>query len=227
MLAGLQRRSSLVRVRLCSSRRDIWIRAGTTDLNTMREVWAGGEYDLPITAPATILDGGAHIGLTSVFFTTKWPGVRVLAVEPASENFELLVRNTRGLGSIEVLNAALWSNPAELVLRDPGRGHSALMIPESQSACAIEITHGVTVSELFDSRGWCRIGLLKLDIEASEIEVLSFSSDWIERVDTLAVELHDRLRPGCTRIYREATERFPHRISIGRVELASRTSVSN
>ena len=36
-----------------------------------------------------------------------------------------------------------------------------------------------------------------MDIEGAEIGALR-DSGWLERVDTLMVELHDRFRPGCS-----------------------------
>ena len=42
------------------------------------------------------------------------------------------------------------------------------------------------------------INLLKLDIESEEKEVLSTADQWIEKVKTIAVELHDWLKPECS-----------------------------
>ena len=35
-----------------------------------------------------IMDCGAHIGLATLWFAVKFPGARIFAIEPASENFE-------------------------------------------------------------------------------------------------------------------------------------------
>ena len=43
-----------------------------------------------------------------------------------------------------------------------------------------------------------RIDVLKIEIEGSEFEVLNHSAPWIDSVQTLIIELHDRFRPGCT-----------------------------
>src|SRR5215204_1499492 len=43
-----------------------------------------------------------------------------------------------------------------------------------------------------------RIDLLKMDIEGAEADVLASADEWIDRVDTLVVELHDRHHPGCS-----------------------------
>jgi FkbM family methyltransferase len=210
-MAGLARFIPLVRIRLADSGRDVWIRGGSTDVPTLFEVWAKRAYDLPIPPPETIVDAGANIGLATVFFALRWPGVRVIAVEPEQRNYELLERNTRGLAGVEPVAAALWSAPCELAVLDPGRGPAAYLIPAAAApARQIGTTRGVTVANLCDSAGWARVGLLKLDIEGSEIEVLDSSRSWIDRVDALIVELHDRILPGCTAAYERATRGFGH-----------------
>jgi predicted O-methyltransferase YrrM len=41
-----------------------------------------------------ILDCGANIGLSSIWFARKYPRATVIAVEPESENFRMLTMNT-------------------------------------------------------------------------------------------------------------------------------------
>ena len=52
------------------------------------------------------------------------------------------------------------------------------------------------------------IDLLKMDIEGAEKDVLEKSSGWIDRVDVLCAELHDRICMGCDRAFYLATKDF-------------------
>jgi hypothetical protein len=52
------------------------------------------------------------------------------------------------------------------------------------------------------------IDILKIDIEGAEREVLRDPSAWIGNVDTLIVELHERLKLGCNRSFYNATNGF-------------------
>jgi hypothetical protein len=45
------------------------------------------------------------------------------------------------------------------------------------------------------------IDILKIDIEGAEKEVFEDSSLWIDKVDSLIVELHERMKPGCNRTF--------------------------
>ena len=51
------------------------------------------------------------------------------------------------------------------------------------------------------------IDLLKVDIEGAEKEVFE-DCDWMQRVDCLIIELHDRFKPGCSRAVNSVTREF-------------------
>src|SRR2546430_860864 len=42
-----------------------------------------------------IIDAGANIGASVIWFATRYPGAQIVAVEPAPNNCDLLVFNTR------------------------------------------------------------------------------------------------------------------------------------
>ena len=61
------------------------------DFATFEEVILKEDYNLNINFnPSTIIDGGANIGLTSVFFANRYPKAEIVAVEPEEGNFEML-----------------------------------------------------------------------------------------------------------------------------------------
>lgn len=61
----------------------------------------------------------------------------------------------------------------------------------------------MTVEDIMERFNLDRIDLLKVDIEGAEKEVFSDSDavKWIDAVDAIEVELHDRFRPGCSRAF--------------------------
>jgi len=74
-----------------------------------------------------------------------------------------------------------------------------------------EIIHevqGMTVDTIMREQGIDHIDVLKIDIEGSEREVFRDPSSWIDKVDTLIVELHERLKLGCNRSFYNGTNGF-------------------
>jgi FkbM family methyltransferase len=212
------RLSETVRVRLVPDGIDVWLRPGVTDMVTLAQVWGWRQYDLPITSPATVIDGGANIGLSALFFAFRWPNSQIVAVEPDPGNFALLERNLGSVRNVRAVRAALWESSSDsLVLLNPGAPPNEYRVEYGQGD-----VRGMTVAELCQAEGWARIGVLKLDIEGAEVEVLRSSSAWIDRVDVLVVELHDDINKGCSQAFRDATTHFENHRREGELDIAWR-----
>lgn len=57
----------------------------------------------------------------------------------------------------------------------------------------------VTVSKLLEDSDFDRIDILKIDIEGAEKELFSTNSKkWLNKVNIIVLELHDRMRKGCS-----------------------------
>ena len=190
-------------------RRDpLWLRPASTDLMTFREIFLARDYDFGLPGPVySIVDAGANIGLAAVFFAHAHPQAQVIAIEPEQENFRLLERNAAPYPNIVPLRAALWASAGEVELADPGRGENGFVVGAPQERVIDRVT-AVTVAQLLERYGIARLGLLKIDIEGSEKEVFEAADPWIDRVDTVVAELHDRFKPGCHEAFVHATQRM-------------------
>ena len=57
------------------------------DLAVLREIFIEKEYDwFPIENPKVIIDLGAHFGDTSLYYHSRFPDAKIIAVEPSPEN---------------------------------------------------------------------------------------------------------------------------------------------
>jgi FkbM family methyltransferase len=198
----------------------VLIRLGSSDVSVFNGVFCWQEYGWDIKDdPRTIIDAGAYTGLSAIYFTLRYPGVRIIAVEASESNYSLLVRNTARFDNIETVHAALWSQSGSLVVTDPGTGLWGLQVSEvgaqrsaadGDGAKAIEDSvRAVTVDDVLRDYNLDRVNLLKVDIEGSEREVFSRPDPWIHRVDAICIELHDWFKAGCSRSFFCAVEDFP------------------
>ena len=176
----------------------IWARPGTSDVATFDEVFLAREYELPFEDfyPSHILDLGANVGYASLYFANRWPRAQILAVEPDAQNTNLLARNTRGWPRIDRVQAAVWAHPARVCVANPGDAPNAFRMRELAEAPS-ESVDAFTVTQLIERMGCARLDLLKMDVEGAEIEILRESGEWLDRVDVMVIELHDRFLPGC------------------------------
>ena len=190
------------------------LRPGTSDLPTWAEVVGLEDYavverllrqrsGLPVR---TIVDAGANIGLTSLYFAQAFPECRILAIEPDPDNFEMLVHNVRRLKDrVDCVRAAFWPvdeplqmNPepfrggrewARTVrrLEDPAGGGGAGRVPV------------VTPSGADARLGGGGVDLLKIDIEGAEAEFFADVErcrNLLARTGAIAIEVHpERIDP--------------------------------
>jgi len=132
-----------------------------------------------------IIDGGANIGLSILFFKTLYPDCLLTAFEPDPKVFAVLEENVRVHGSegVELLQRALWFEETSLDFASEGADGGRVTRDKSAgSAC-------VQTARLRDFLG-DQIDFLKLDIEGAETEVLIDCADRLENVSNLFVEYH-------------------------------------
>jgi hypothetical protein len=53
-----------------------------------------------------------------------------------------------------------------------------------------------------------KIDILKIDIEGSEKEVFNNCISWIDNVNSIIVELHERMKKGCNKSFYKVTKKF-------------------
>ena len=190
----------------------VHLRLGTTDLDVLVQVFNPREVAIPWTrSPRVIVDAGANIGLTTIYYASRYPQARVLAIEPEARNFALLAKNARPYPNVVPLQAALWSADTRLVVIDPGLGFWGFQTanPSAHTAGAPrQEVAAITLGRLMRQYDIGQIDLLKVDIEGSEKEVFESIGPWLGRVGVILIELHDRLKMGCSRSFYNATKDF-------------------
>lgn len=196
--------------------RQVHLRKGTSDLHVFRQVLAFEQYktkQLKQEKVKTIIDLGANIGLSVLYLKSKYPGARIIAVEPDKENFDLLVKNVAGLADVHCVNKAIWHSSRTLGLFDTGGGAYSYLVKEE---CDEEkaVIRSVSINELLEEYKISSIDLLKIDIEGSEKELFAVNyKEWLPKVGCVVIELHDWFRPGCAASFFRAVSSREYNLS--------------
>lgn len=172
------------------------------DIETFDCVFEERCYDIAYKSVKYVVDAGAHIGLSAIFYALKYPDAKILAIEPDDGNYELLVSNTRNFPGIKTLKAGLWSHRTNLGISNPEDESWGFQVVEKKSGLK-----AITVQDAMRELDTEYVDLMKINIEGSEVEVLSSSRDWIDNVRFMLVSLHDDFRPGCTEALEKAISR--------------------
>jgi FkbM family methyltransferase len=156
-------------------------------------VLAGHEYPslrLPGWSPATILDIGANVGASAVFFALAWPEATIHCFEPSPSTERFLRDNTSWLPGIEVHPYGLLDTDTTLRLY-AGTSQCA----QASVALSVE-TRADRYEDIRLVRARNAIGsppgpiLLKIDTEGCEIPILQDIAYLLDDVDILFVEYH-------------------------------------
>jgi FkbM family methyltransferase len=204
--------------------RKYYLRLNSTDPLVWFSVFIQEDYGaiLPFE-PRVIVDAGAYIGLTAIYFANRYPEAEIIALEPDPENYRLLIRNVGRFDRIHPVNAALWFEDTELPLyrRPEGAWASSIHSVGLRPGCskADHLIPGMPIETIMSRFGVSDIDVLKVDIEGAEKDVFERSSVWIDRVGAVLIETHDRLRAGCSEAVTAGTPGF------ARVPISSMTNL--
>lgn len=217
LLSAIRGKSTRVPLLLRMERPDVrhpfYLRVPSSDVSACEQIFIRRDYDFEARRPPrVIVDAGANIGLASILFANRFPAARIIAIEPEASNFRLLQRNVAPYGNITAIQGALWHENRPIRLVDPSLGNWGFMTraaEEGEGPGSLPGSiPGMTMDALMESQDIDRIDILKMDIEGAEREVFMDSSAWLHRVDSLVVELHERLKPGCNRSFYNGTAGF-------------------
>lgn len=183
----------------------VYLRKGSSDIYCFQEIFSYKEYDIDLDyEPKTIIDGGANIGLASVFFANKYPQATVIPIEPERTNFELLKKNTEGYKNVVPLRNAI-SNQSGLSINvvDTGGGNWAFrteLADSSQQSEASNQVETITIPDIVKKYDFKTIDVLKIDIEGAEAQLFENGyEEWLPITRCLIIELHDRLAWGSSK----------------------------
>lgn len=136
-----------------------------------------------------IIDTGANIGASSVWFSSTFPRSKIIAIEPQKDNFDLLSKNTENKTNIKTIHGAMASQCGTIKLFDPGHGEWGYRTNQN----GVNPIAEVDTSNLIPANSTPFI--LKMDIEGAEAEVFSKNTETFEEFPLIIIELHDWMLP--------------------------------
>lgn len=194
------------------------LRVNTADLSTFREIFLREEYAIQLPSsiqPRVIIDAGANIGFTTLFFARQYPQATIFSLEPDLGNFEYLKKNTTGYHSITPLQLALWDKNGTIEITDKGYGVRGFMVEESNPLQSNTSVPSATLATFIQDHKIASIDIVKIDIEGSEKEVFSKDTEkWLPITQCLIIELHDRMKAGCSQAVFKVMSQYNFEFSI-------------
>lgn len=195
---GLQVIPILIRSRFASENKIVTATIGNVHVTApsysvlielYNEIFVREIYSVALTnSNPLIIDGGANIGMATLYFKTKFPGATIHAFEPDARNFELLKTNVKANSLHNVIEI-------ECALSDKN-GSVPFFIASGHlnSSIADQSNIHVLSKRLSSVLGDSVADLVKLDIEGGEALVIQdlVLNQKLEQVRNFVIEFHPR-----------------------------------
>lgn len=181
------------------------LRRDNSDIEVLKQVILEEEYKIlveylsknkDIDKEIIIIDGGANVGYTSVFFNKYFPKAKILAIEPVLENCEILKENflLNRISNFEILNGGIHYEDSILLINNKfrdGKSWSTTLIQQNSNInnqTSIDVFSLQTIMKKYNISN---IDILKLDIEGSEKGLFTNDTSWLSYVNNIAIEIHE------------------------------------
>lgn len=164
--------------------------------------------------PSLIIDAGANIGISPLYFSIIYPKSFVFTIEPDEMNFNLLTLNTKGLDVFN-FHGAIADADGEVVFEDPDRsdwGFTTRAVAATDQTENIKKVNSICPTSIL-SHPSCQNTtplICKIDIEGGEDALFRGDTDWMDQFPLIIIELHDWMLPfaGTSRNFIKAAARY-------------------
>ena len=152
-----------------------------------------------------IIDAGAGIGFSSLYFSQKFPQADIICLEPIGEIYAQMLKNLsiNPTEHLIPLQIAIWNNDKDLEIIK-GKDFDSELIRAKDFDLEHPFTlretlqptgvKGLKVETLLKQRNWETLDLLKLDIEGSEMPIFDDSTSanlLLEKVRFVVMNIYD------------------------------------
>lgn len=202
-----------LRIRLPLYNLRVYLRTGSSDYAVLTQIFIDREYNpLDSLHPVgSIIDCGANVGYSSLYFLNRYPLAQVIAVEPDPANAVICRKNLAQFGDrVQFIESAVWSHSTRLSLirgayRDGREWATQVREAAPGQDISTEDTVAIDIPSLLSRCRNGRADILKVDIEGSEAVVFQTACQWLHLVGNIAIELHD---PECEAVFFASLRQF-------------------
>ncbi len=177
----------------------VLVRRTSSDVPVFSQVFYYKEYQAVVDVIREpkkiqyIIDGGANVGFTTLYFSKIFSQAKIISIEPEEGNYRMMLENFRlnPHPGIVPLCAALWYKNEKLAIDRSFRDHRDWAVAVKAGGTEVD---GLTILEVCKKYNFPRVDILKLDIEGAErflFDTEDHVRQFLSITRYLAMEIHD------------------------------------
>ncbi|QQE66074.1 hypothetical protein GFS31_27700 [Leptolyngbya sp. BL0902] len=134
-----------------------------------------------------IIDCGANIGLSIIYFKRLFPNSEILAFEPDRSIFRILEKNISSFdfSGVKLLNQAVWDSATHLEFMSEGADGGRVVETDLKNLKKYQV-EAIRIKDFLTKP----VDLLKVDIEGAETTVIQDCKERLHYVKNLFIEYH-------------------------------------
>lgn len=179
----------------------IYLRTMTSDCKAFKQMFISEEYGYAVPfSPKTIIDAGANCGYSAIYFANRYPDAKIIAIEPETSNYEMILMNTKEYKNVHVIKSGVWSKDCDLII-------SNLENANKWSFQVKEVPTGegdmesISLDNIMDRYDLKSIDILKMDVEGAEKNIFEYNYDsWLSKTKFGFLELHETYAKGVEQV---------------------------
>lgn len=154
-------------------------------LVTYQEIFQENIYDCKLNENPYIIDCGANIGVSVIYFKKRFPKSKLLCFEPDDLNFELLKKNVHenNLNEVEIRKEAVWIDDTNLNFSNDANMASKIELSATKN---IHVVQAIRLDKFINQK----IDFLKMDIEGAEYQVIKSIKHKLHLIENMFIEYH-------------------------------------
>ena len=137
-----------------------------------------------LTNNPLILDLGANIGTSVLWFKHNYPNSRIIAYEASKDIFEILSNNVNGI-DVTLENKAIWISDELLSFHADGADAGSLVDSNDSNSTVQGVRLKTILEDLTEP-----VEFLKMDIEGAETKVIEDCRSVLGKANNIFIEYH-------------------------------------
>lgn len=141
-----------------------------------------------------IIDCGANVGFSTLYFSQSYADSSIVAIEPNRENYIAMRDNCSMLKNVNFFNAGVDSQDGFLNIINNDSDNNAFVTRRASDAETGRI-ESISINSILSSSSGSTPFIIKIDIEGFEEFLFCANTEWVKDFPIIIIETHDWMIP--------------------------------